>query len=85
MQRHNRTDQFAGRRIVTIGGGSGTFSFLSHLKLVLMMSASTTRMPRAGELGLKLRQLLLLDQIDVLANRSLDGPIHGNSLGQQSP
>jgi uncharacterized cofD-like protein len=25
-------DRFAGRRIVTIGGGSGTFSFLSHLK-----------------------------------------------------
>jgi uncharacterized cofD-like protein len=25
-------DQFAGRRVVTIGGGSGTFSVLSHLK-----------------------------------------------------
>jgi uncharacterized cofD-like protein len=25
-------DSFAGRRVVTIGGGSGTFSFLSHLK-----------------------------------------------------
>lgn len=25
-------DRFAGRRVVTIGGGSGTFSFLSHLK-----------------------------------------------------
>ncbi|GCE17811.1 gluconeogenesis factor YvcK family protein [Dictyobacter kobayashii] len=33
MQRNLRTgDQFAGRRIVTIGGGSGTFSLLSHLK-----------------------------------------------------
>jgi uncharacterized cofD-like protein len=25
-------DRFAGHRVVTIGGGSGTFSFLSHLK-----------------------------------------------------
>src|SRR5207244_7242730 len=25
-------DRFAGRRVVTIGGGSGTFSVLSHLK-----------------------------------------------------
>src|SRR5215469_929499 len=25
-------DRFAGRRVVTIGGGSGTFSLLSHLK-----------------------------------------------------
>src|SRR2546429_9037531 len=29
---HHTGDRFAGRRIVTIGGGSGTFSFLSHLK-----------------------------------------------------
>ena len=33
MQGSSRTgDRFAGRRIVTIGGGSGTFSVLSHLK-----------------------------------------------------
>lgn len=33
MQENNRAgDRFAGRRIVTIGGGSGTFSVLSHLK-----------------------------------------------------
>jgi uncharacterized cofD-like protein len=33
VQRSYRTgDQYAGRRIVTIGGGSGTFSLLSHLK-----------------------------------------------------
>src|SRR5436305_415866 len=25
-------DSFAGRRVVTMGGGSGTFSVLSHLK-----------------------------------------------------
>jgi uncharacterized cofD-like protein len=29
---HRGGDRFAGRRIVTIGGGTGTFSFLSHLK-----------------------------------------------------
>ncbi|GAC1387188.1 MAG: hypothetical protein NVSMB33_16720 [Ktedonobacteraceae bacterium] len=29
---HHTGDRFAGRRVVTIGGGSGTFSFLSHLK-----------------------------------------------------
>lgn len=33
MQGNHRTgDKFAGRRVVTIGGGSGTFSVLSHLK-----------------------------------------------------
>ncbi len=33
VQENNRIgDRFAGRRIVTIGGGSGTFSFLSHVK-----------------------------------------------------
>jgi len=33
VQENNRAgDHFAGRRIVTIGGGSGTFSFLSHVK-----------------------------------------------------
>src|SRR5258706_5139862 len=29
---HHTGDRFAGSRVVTIGGGSGTFSFLSHLK-----------------------------------------------------
>lgn len=29
---HHIGDRFAGRRVVTIGGGSGTFSLLSHLK-----------------------------------------------------
>ncbi len=29
---HRTGDQFAGRRVVTIGGGTGTFSLLSHLK-----------------------------------------------------
>jgi uncharacterized cofD-like protein len=29
---YNSGDRFAGRRVVTIGGGTGTFSLLSHLK-----------------------------------------------------
>ncbi len=29
---HSTGDRFAGRRVVTIGGGTGTFSVLSHLK-----------------------------------------------------
>jgi len=29
---HRAGDQFAGRRVVTIGGGTGTFALLSHLK-----------------------------------------------------
>lgn len=33
MPGYNRTgDRFAGRRVVTIGGGTGTFALLSHLK-----------------------------------------------------
>jgi uncharacterized cofD-like protein len=30
--KYHAQDRFAGHRVVTIGGGSGTFSFLSHLK-----------------------------------------------------
>src|SRR5215472_9497681 len=29
---HRAGDRFAGRRVVTIGGGTGTFGLLSHLK-----------------------------------------------------
>lgn len=32
QETHQTGDRFAGRRVVTIGGGSGTFSMLSHLK-----------------------------------------------------
>ncbi|MBA2288464.1 MAG: uridine diphosphate-N-acetylglucosamine-binding protein YvcK [Ktedonobacteraceae bacterium] len=31
-EQHRTGDRFAGRRVVTIGGGSGTFALLSHLK-----------------------------------------------------
>jgi uncharacterized cofD-like protein len=48
VQRQNRTDQFAGRRIVTIGGGSGTFSFLSHLKKYPMKITAVVTMSDSG-------------------------------------
>ena len=48
VQRHNRTDQFAGRRVVTIGGGSGTFSFLSHLKKYPMSITAVVTMSDSG-------------------------------------
>jgi uncharacterized cofD-like protein len=48
VQRHNRTDQFAGRRVVTIGGGSGTFSFLSHLKKYSMGITAVVTMSDSG-------------------------------------
>lgn len=32
QETHHTGDRFAGRRVVTIGGGSGTFSMLSHMK-----------------------------------------------------
>jgi uncharacterized cofD-like protein len=48
VQRHNRTDQFAGRRVVTIGGGSGTFSFLSHLKKYSLSITAVVTMSDSG-------------------------------------
>src|SRR5437667_1175817 len=48
VQRQNRTDQFAGRCIVTIGGGSGTFSFLSHLKKYPMKITAVVTMSDSG-------------------------------------
>jgi uncharacterized cofD-like protein len=48
MPIHNRTDQFAGRRVVTIGGGSGTFSFLSHLKKYPMNITAVVTMSDSG-------------------------------------
>jgi uncharacterized cofD-like protein len=48
VQRYNRTDQFAGRRVVTIGGGSGTFSFLSHLKKYPMSITAVVTMSDSG-------------------------------------
>lgn len=49
MQRTYRTgDQFAGRRIVTIGGGSGTFSLLSHLKKYQFNITAVVNMSDSG-------------------------------------
>lgn len=48
MQRHKRTDQFAGHRVVTIGGGSGTFSFLSHLKKYPLNITAVVTMSDSG-------------------------------------
>ncbi len=49
MQGSYRTgDRFAGRRIVTIGGGSGTFSFLSHLKKYPLNISAIVTMSDSG-------------------------------------
>jgi uncharacterized cofD-like protein len=48
VQRHDRSDQFAGRRVVTIGGGSGTFSFLSHLKKYPLSITAVVTMSDSG-------------------------------------
>src|SRR6266513_576843 len=41
-------DRFAGRRVVTIGGGSGTFSFLSHLKKYALNISAIVTMSDSG-------------------------------------
>src|SRR6266700_1770715 len=45
---HHTEDRFAGRRIVTIGGGSGTFSFLSHLKKYTLNISAIVTMSDSG-------------------------------------
>ena len=45
---HHTGDRFAGRRIVTIGGGSGTFSFLSHLKKYALNISAIVTMSDSG-------------------------------------
>ncbi|GAC1357206.1 MAG: YvcK family protein [Ktedonobacteraceae bacterium] len=67
MERNSRTgDQFAGRRVVTIGGGSGTFSLLSHLKKYPLNITAVVTMSDSGGSSRKLmdefrRQLPLGD------------------------
>jgi uncharacterized cofD-like protein len=63
---HYRGDQFAGRRVVTIGGGSGTFSVLSHLKKYPFNISAVVNMSDSGGSSRKLmdefrRQLPLGD------------------------
>ncbi|MBV9229742.1 MAG: YvcK family protein [Chloroflexi bacterium] len=49
MQWNHRTgDRFAGRRVVTIGGGSGTFSVLSHLKKYPFNISAVVNMSDSG-------------------------------------
>ncbi len=49
VQGNNRIgDRFAGRRVVTIGGGSGTFSFLSHLKKYPLNITAVVTMSDSG-------------------------------------
>jgi uncharacterized cofD-like protein len=49
VQRKLRTqDPFAGRRVVTIGGGSGTFSLLSHLKKHPLRISAVVSMSDSG-------------------------------------
>lgn len=49
VQGNYRTgDRFAGRRVVTIGGGSGTFSVLSHLKKYAFRITAIVTMSDSG-------------------------------------
>lgn len=67
MPGYNRTgDRFAGRRVVTIGGGTGTFSVLSHLKKYPFNISAIVTMSDSGGSSRKLmdefrRQLPLGD------------------------
>lgn len=45
---HSTEDRFAGRRIVTIGGGTGTFSLLSHLKKYPFSITAVVNMSDSG-------------------------------------
>src|SRR5450631_365213 len=45
---HRAGDRFAGRRVVTIGGGSGTFSLLSHLKKYSLNITAIVTMSDSG-------------------------------------
>src|SRR5438270_9960056 len=63
---HHTGDRFAGRRVVTIGGGTGTFSFLSHLKKYPFNVSAIVTMSDSGGSSRKLmdefrRQLPLGD------------------------
>ena len=49
MLESNRTgDRFAGKRVVTIGGGSGTFSMLSHMKKYALNISAVVTMSDSG-------------------------------------
>ncbi len=48
LSTHHHTEQLAGRRVVTIGGGSGTFSLLSHLKKYPVTISAIVTMSDSG-------------------------------------
>ena len=48
QENHRTRDQFAGSRVVTIGGGSGTFSVLSHLKKYSFNITAVVNMSDSG-------------------------------------
>lgn len=55
MQGHHYLgDRFAGRRVVTIGGGTGTFSLLSHLKKYPFNLSAVVNMADSGGSSRKL-------------------------------
>src|SRR5947199_8554585 len=45
---HRTGDEFAGGRVVTIGGGTGTFSVLSHLKKYPLKISAVVTMSDSG-------------------------------------
>src|SRR5437763_2353022 len=45
---HHTGDRFAGRRVVTIGGGTGTFALLSHLKKYPLNISAIVTMSDSG-------------------------------------
>src|SRR5438105_3013052 len=45
---HRMGDRFAGRRVVTIGGGTGTFAVLSHLKKYPLKLSAVVTMSDSG-------------------------------------
>src|SRR5690349_14159807 len=45
---HSNGDRFAGRRVVTIGGGTGTFSVLSNLKKYPLNISAVVTMSDSG-------------------------------------
>lgn len=47
------------------------------------MVSTATLMALAGELGAELRQFAFLNHFDILADRSFDSPVNGDSFGEQ--
>lgn len=48
LESYRTGDRFAGKRVVTIGGGSGTFSMLSHMKKYALNISAVVTMSDSG-------------------------------------